>query len=91
MSNENKLPIHRIRYGAVSVAIWENQGSNGTFHNATVERTYRDGEDNAKSTSSFGLSDIALLQLALAEAAQWINAQKAQNAQNAQSEERMAS
>ena len=88
MSNQNSQPIHRIRYGAVSVAIWENQGSNGAFHNATVERTYRDGEDNPKSTSSFGLSDIAMLQLALTEAAQWINAQKAQAAP---SEERMAS
>ena len=88
MTNQNSQPIHRIRYGAVSVAIWENQGANGTFHNATVERTYRDKEENIQSTASFGLSDIALLQLALSEAAQWINAQKAQAAP---AEERMAS
>lgn len=88
MPNQNSQPIHRIRYGAVSVAIWENQGSNGAFHNATVERTYRDGKDNPKSANSFGRSDIAMLQLALAEAAQWINAQKAQVVPP---EERMAS
>ena len=81
MSNQNSKPVHRIRYGAVSVAIWENQSANGTFHNATVERTYRDGEDKPQSTNSFGLTDIALLNLALTEAAQWINTQKAQAAQ----------
>ena len=46
MSNQNSKPVHRIRYGAVSVAIWENQSANGTFHNATFERTYRDADEN---------------------------------------------
>ena len=77
MSNENSKPVHRVRYGAVSVAIWENQSATGAFHNATVERTYRDKEDKPQSTNSFGLTDIALLNLALTEAAQWINEKRA--------------
>jgi len=74
-------PVHRIRYGAVAVAIWKNESANGPFFNATVERTYRDDDGNPKSADSFGLNDIGLLQLALAEAAQWINAQKAGQSQ----------
>ncbi len=83
MANENKKPSHTIRYGAVRVAIWENQSANGPFYNATFERTYRDDDGNPQSAHSFGLSDLAMLNLALAEAAQWINARKAEEAQAA--------
>lgn len=81
MTNQNSQPIHRVRYGSVSVAIWENQGQNGAFHNATVERSYRDKDEKLQSTGSFGLNDIAMLQLALTEAAQWINERKARATQ----------
>ena len=45
MKKEPIKPIHRIRYGAISVAIWENKGASGVFYNATLERTYRDEKE----------------------------------------------
>jgi hypothetical protein len=83
MSNQNSKPVHRIRYGAVSIAIWENQSANGTFHNATFERTYRDADENPQSAHSFGLNDLALLQLATSEAARWINDRRTAQAEAA--------
>lgn len=77
----NKKPVHTIRYGAVRVAIWENQSANGPFLNATFERTYRDSEGKAQSAHAFGVSDLALLQLASLEAAQWMNANRASQPQ----------
>jgi hypothetical protein len=32
MSDQDSKPVHRIRYGAVCVAIWESQSADGTFH-----------------------------------------------------------
>ena len=37
-----KKPIHEIRLGRVRAAIWENETSNGTRHNVTFSRLYRD-------------------------------------------------
>jgi hypothetical protein len=77
MANESKKPVHTIRYGAVRVAIWENEGANGAFFNATFERSYRDDKGKPRSAHAFGLADLGLLQLAAIEAAQWITAEQA--------------
>jgi hypothetical protein len=39
-----KLPVHEIRFGRVKAAIWENETSQGTRHNMTFQRIYRDGD-----------------------------------------------
>jgi hypothetical protein len=49
--------------GAVTVAIWQNEGSNGRpIYNATADRLYRDPETGDwKTSSSFGRDDLLLL------------------------------
>jgi hypothetical protein len=56
MTTSNK-PIHRIKSGAVSLAVWQNSGENGVYHTMTLERSYRDGE-TWKSASSLRRSDL---------------------------------
>jgi len=53
-------PVSRIKIGAVSAAIFKNEGANGSFHTATTERTYKDG-DEWKTTTSYGIKDLAAL------------------------------
>lgn len=68
-----KTPAHKITYGRISAAIWENQSSKSgeTFYNVTVERTYYEG-DEPKNSTSFGRDDLLLAAKALDQAHTWI-------------------
>lgn len=68
-------PVNEIRYGYVKVLVWANDTSNGTRHNVTVARIYKDG-DEWKETSSFGRDDLLSLAKALDQAHTWIYEQK---------------
>ena len=67
----SKKPVHSIRLGRIEVAIWENEGQKGSFHNVTVSRSYKDGDDWKKS-DSFGRDDLPLVAKALDQAHTWI-------------------
>lgn len=53
-------PVHEIRLGRIRAAIWENETQNGTRHNVTFSRLYKDGDD-WKDSTSFGRDDLPLL------------------------------
>ena len=57
--SENR-PVHEIRMGRIRAAIWENETQNGTRHNVTFSRLYKDG-DQWKDSFSFGRDDLPLL------------------------------
>ena len=50
-------PVHELRLGRIRAAIWENDTQNGTRHNVTLSRLYKDG-DNWRDTTSFGRDDL---------------------------------
>lgn len=61
MASKQK-PVHEIRLGAVKAAIWENETQNGTRHNVTVSRLYKDKDSGEwKYSDSFGRDDLPLL------------------------------
>jgi hypothetical protein len=66
-----KRPIHEIRMGRVRAALWENDTQNGTRHNVTFSRLYRDGEQ-WKDSSSFGRDDLPLLVKVADQVHSWI-------------------
>jgi len=66
-----KRPVHEIRMGRVRAAIWENDTQNGTRHNVTFSRLYRDG-DQWKDSSSFGRDDLPLLAKVADQVHSWI-------------------
>lgn len=74
--NDANRPAHEIRYGNIKVVIWKNQTANGSMHNVTVARIYKEG-DEWKESSGFGRDDLLILASALDEAFKWIHAQKA--------------
>ncbi len=56
----NNSPVDRIQIGGVTASIFKNTGSNGTFHTASIERTYKkDGE--FETTNSYGIKGLAAL------------------------------
>lgn len=51
-------PVAEIRLATIRAAIWRNEGRNSRWYSVTLERSYRDGEDEFKSTTSFGRDDL---------------------------------
>ena len=76
-----KRPVHEIRTGRVRAAIWENDTQNGTRHNVTFSRLYRDGEQ-WKDSSSFGRDDLPLLAKVADQVHTWIYQQSQSQSQN---------
>ncbi len=72
MATDTKArPVHEVRLGRVKAAIWENETQNGTRHNVTLSRLYKDGDD-WKDSSSFGRDDLPLVEKVAAQAHAWI-------------------
>ena len=68
---EKQKPAHEIRLGRIKATIWENETDNGTRHNVTVSRLYKDG-DQWKQTTSFGREDLPLVAKVVDLAHTWI-------------------
>ena len=64
-------PAHEIRLGCVKATIWANETDNGTRHNVSVGRLYKDG-DEWRTTSSFGREDLPLVAKVVDMAHLWI-------------------
>ena len=64
-------PVHEIRLGRIRAAIWENDTQNGTRHNVTMSRLYKDGDD-WKDSASFGRDDLPLVAKVCDQAHTWI-------------------
>ena len=59
METTTKKPIDKVRFGAVTAAIWENPGDNGPWYNVTLSRTYRDKKtDKLEDSASLSGNDI---------------------------------
>ncbi len=60
----NQTPVAKFRAGAVSAALWENdidvKGRTITILKATVQRRYKDKDDNWQSSDSFNRNEIPL-------------------------------
>lgn len=69
-------PVREIRLGRIRAAIWENETQNGTRHNVTLSRLYKDGED-WKDSTSFGRDDLPLVAKVADLAHTWIFTQAA--------------
>ena len=67
----SKKPVHEIRLGRIRAAIWANDTQNGTRHNVTFTRLYRD-EDQWKDSQSFGRDDLPLLAKVADRVHSWI-------------------
>ncbi|MCA9050983.1 MAG: hypothetical protein KDA89_19740 [Planctomycetaceae bacterium] len=69
--NEKARPVKEIRMGRVRAAIWENETQNGTRHNVSLTRIYKDG-DVWKDSTSFGRDDLPLVMKVSDQAHSWI-------------------
>jgi hypothetical protein len=76
MSNKEK-PVHKLRDGAIEVAIWRNEGEKGPWYSVTATRSYKQGEE-WKQSDSFGQDDLLALAKLLDLAHTWMLTQHEQ-------------
>lgn len=67
-----KKPVHELRLGRVRAAVWENDTPNGTRHNVTFSRLYRDEQGNWQDSTSFGRDELPLLWKVADQVHSWI-------------------
>ncbi len=76
-ANRAHRPIRTIRMSRVRAAIRANHTDTGVLYRTTFERIYKpDGEDQWKSSDSFGPDDLLLLAKVANEAHTWILRQR---------------
>ena len=73
-SDAKPKPVHEIRLGRIKAAIWANETDNGTRHNVTITRLYKDG-DEWKTSTSFGREELPLVAKIADMAHTWIHGQ----------------
>lgn len=85
---EKKKPVHEVRVGRIRAAVWENETKNGSLHNVTFSRLYRDDEGDWHDSTSFGRDDLPLLCKVADRVHSWIfdQAQRANSSPAAEEE-----
>lgn len=62
-------PVKKIAVGGIQVAIWENPGKDGKpFYSVSLDKRYKDSNNEWKSSSSLKATDLPKAILALEKA-----------------------
>jgi hypothetical protein len=73
---ERARPAHECRIGRIRATIWQNHHeTQGTWYSITLSRSYKDGEGQWKSASSFGRDDLLVVGEVTRMAFHWIHRQ----------------
>ena len=88
-------PVHKIRAGQVSCALWENElnlsgGRKVRALKATLERRYKDSDGTWKSSGSFGRNEIPLAAYCLQKAFEYIIDDSTAHSEDSSEEETIA-
>ncbi len=65
---ENKKPIKNYKAGTLTLSLWENKLEENKIISFSIQRSYKDKEDNWQHTSNLRTQDIPKLQLLLNKA-----------------------
>ena len=67
------VPVKKFAAGGIQVAIWENESTKGgKFNNVSIQRNYKDKNDEWKSSSSLRVNDLPKATVALQKAYEWL-------------------
>lgn len=71
---EGNLPEKKFKAGSVNCTLWVNRKKEElkTFRTVTLERNYKDKNDNWQSTNSFRINDLPKAMLVLSKAYEYL-------------------
>ncbi|MBE3037080.1 MAG: hypothetical protein IMZ70_08395 [Candidatus Atribacteria bacterium] len=62
-----KAPIFTVRVGSIQFSVWENDTDKGPMRSVTINKSYMDAKKEWKTTQSFKVQDMPLIDLGLQE------------------------
>jgi len=80
MSEAPTKPVSVFRRRGVKVSVFENHERQNTWYKVSVQKIYRDVQEQWKTTTSLGRDDLPIAQLLLGKAWEFILDQEAANA-----------
>jgi hypothetical protein len=80
MSEASTKPISVFRRRGVKVAVFENRVGQNVWHKVSVQKIYRDDQEQWKTTTSLGRDDLPIARLLLGKAWEFILDQEAADA-----------
>ncbi len=84
-------PVKKFSVGGVQVAIWENEGKEGSsYYTVSFDRRYKDKNDEWKSTTSLKANDLPKAILALQKAYEYLALREPELGPKAEQEEALA-
>tara|TARA_Y100000310_G_C20698335_1_gene827318 strand:+ start:1241 stop:1567 length:327 start_codon:yes stop_codon:yes gene_type:complete len=79
---EMSAPIKKFSSGGIEVAIWENESGKGNkFNTVSLQRSYKDKDDEWKSTGSLRTGDIPKAILTLQKAYEYLSLKESEEKQ----------
>ena len=57
-NQSDRQPAYASRHRRLQIAVWENDSSNGTFFTAGIQRSYKDGEEWKRTSSTLNRDDL---------------------------------
>lgn len=64
-------PAHKVKIGLTTATIWQNEG----FYSVDISRSYKTGDNDWRSTSSFAQADLLNVAKCAERAEIWISDQ----------------
>jgi len=80
MSEASNKPINVLRRRGVKVSVFENREGQNTWYKVSVQKIYRDVQEQWKTTTSLSRDDLPIAQLLLGKAWDFILDQEAADA-----------
>ena len=76
-TNTNNKPEKKFRAGGITATVWQNRGQNKngepvTYRTISLERNYKDKNDEWKSTNSFRTNDLPKVAMVAQKAYEYI-------------------
>jgi hypothetical protein len=81
-NKESNTPVRQFRAGVISATVWQNAGKPvegkepGTYNTVSIQRSYKDKEDNWQTTTSMRLNDLPRAALVLNKAYEFLTMEK---------------
>ncbi|MBU1974993.1 MAG: hypothetical protein KKG59_01165 [Nanoarchaeota archaeon] len=77
MAEEKNLPEKKFRAGPIAATIWENEATNKegkkvAYKSVSFERSYKDANDEWKTTHSLRMNDLPKARLVLEKAFEYL-------------------
>ena len=71
-NQSDRQPAFASRHRRLQIAVWQNDSSNGTFFTAGLQRSYKDGDEWKRMSSTLNRDDLLVVAKLSDQAHTWV-------------------